>query len=158
MSALSLSGRRFAPVAAIAVSVLLVGCANTTSQQSWSGAFASADHRAVTPTTRPATFTRAKRPHVPQMEADGLPAQTAPLRRRHQTNDDPSEPYSPYYGTVPFKPSKPTRDQDLDQPDLRSARSLANEDARILSSRRLSPVEAELIMSRAIAQHERRYP
>jgi hypothetical protein len=42
----------------------------------------------------------AGRPRV-EMEADGLPAQTPPLRREPSEPDDPREPFSPNYGPRP---------------------------------------------------------
>jgi len=44
-----------------------------------------------------------RRPRV-EMEGDGLPAQTPPLRRERSEPDDPREPFSPNYGS----PSAPT--------------------------------------------------
>jgi hypothetical protein len=48
----------------------------------------------------PPVVADADRPRV-QMEADGLPAQTPPLRREPSEPDDPSEPFSPNYGPRP---------------------------------------------------------
>jgi hypothetical protein len=42
------------------------------------------------------------RPRV-ELEADGLPAQTPPLRREPIEPDDPSEPFSPNYGPSPHQ-------------------------------------------------------
>jgi hypothetical protein len=42
----------------------------------------------------------AGRPRV-ELEADGLPAQTPPLRREPSEPDDPTEPFSPNYGPRP---------------------------------------------------------
>jgi hypothetical protein len=39
----------------------------------------------------------------PEMEADGLPSQAPPPMRRQPGPDDPTEPFSPNYGTVRVK-------------------------------------------------------
>lgn len=36
-----------------------------------------------------------------EMEADGIEAQRAPRKRVHEIPDDPTQPYSPNYGSVP---------------------------------------------------------
>lgn len=79
---------------------------------------------------QPAAVVRTSPPHVEELEDDGLPVQTAPLRREQTGPDDPSEPFSPNYG-----------------PPTRSA-----------SWRTLDDTEADLTVSRAMAAHERIYP
>jgi hypothetical protein len=54
-----------------------------------------------------------RQPRV-EMEGDGLPAQTPPLRRERSEPDDPKEPFSPNYGS----PSAP--------PAAKKAAALAN--------------------------------
>jgi hypothetical protein len=67
------------------------------------------------------------------IEADGLPAQTAPLRRIGQEPDDPSQPYSANYGAS----------------QISHARSRS-------SAARLSRADEEALILRAIAEHEMR--
>lgn len=43
---------------------------------------------------------RANAPPV-EVEADGIEAQLPPRRRVHQIPDDPTQPYSPNYGSIP---------------------------------------------------------
>lgn len=79
-----------------------------------------------------------------EIEDDGLPSQLAP-RVRRQVPDDPREPWSPNYGTVvprhadggttvPIEPAPQT----------------------LVMPTRVSSVDADEIMRRAIAEHEMR--
>ena len=82
----SVLGRSLVPLFAM----LVAGCAQsgTYTPQSWNVGG-----------PQPA-MAGAVRPRV-EMEADGLPAQTPPLRRESAEPDDPSEPFSPNYGPRP---------------------------------------------------------
>ncbi len=41
-------------------------------------------------------------PPTQEMEADGMPGQSPPLRRKSPYPDDPSQPFSPNYGPPPL--------------------------------------------------------
>ena len=82
---------------------------------------------------RYATASTGDKPARVAMEGDGLPAQVAPTASARRQPDDPSEPYSPLYGSRP-----PYRLADLDGPW-----SAAKEDA---------------IIALAITAHEMRRP
>jgi hypothetical protein len=68
-----------------------------------------------------------------QIEDDGLPVQAPPPTGIRQQADDPSEPFSPNYG---------------------SRASPAVPEARV----RLSRAEEDAIIARAITEHEARHP
>jgi hypothetical protein len=68
-----------------------------------------------------------------ELEEDGLPAQVAPAAAFHSNPDDPSQPFSHYYGLLPA--------------------------VRLLGlSMRMSSAEEEALIARAIAEHEMRRP
>jgi hypothetical protein len=68
------------------VPVLLAGCASTSSYDRASNVGAPRQVAAAPPPV--------------EIEDDGLPAQTPPLLRQYRPEpDDPSEPYSPNYGS-----------------------------------------------------------
>ena len=69
-----------APFVVAAVGALQAGCASDNT------AYAAA----------PTVAAYAER--APEVEADGLPSQAAPLLRIHQLPDDPSQPFSRNYG------------------------------------------------------------
>ena len=80
-----------AQTAALVVAVLVSGCAST-------GYFAnSASQDAFDEVGRFAGLS--PRPWV-ETEGDGREAQLPPRRRLNQSADDPTEPFSPNYGTV----------------------------------------------------------
>jgi hypothetical protein len=93
-----------------------------------------------------------RKPDVAELEDDGLPVQTAPFRTRRPAVDDPSEPFSPNYG-APDTPRKRVNERQARtwQPDAAPKTTVAG-------WRQLSPVEAEILVSRALAAHERRHP
>ena len=99
---------------AVGIGIALAGCAAS-----------SAD-----PT--PAAQAVAKAPRTP-MEEDGLPAQVPPPARIRQQEDDPTEPFSPNYGT----------------------RRLSG---AVAEATRLTSAEEDAIIARAITEHEMRRP
>jgi hypothetical protein len=80
-----------------------------------------------------------------EIEADGLPAQLAP-RNRAIEPDDPREPWSPNYGSVP-----PTRATAVVKPA--AAVMIVPRPAPIIKS---APIDAEDVIRRAVAAHEMR--
>lgn len=88
---LSLAAR----AAALGLTLAGAGCASDGTQQRYAYAYPGTAY--VTPP--------APRPQVPraEIEDDGLPAQAPPLRKRASEPDDPTEPFSPNYGTVPIR-------------------------------------------------------
>ncbi|MEO1649965.1 MAG: hypothetical protein AAFR60_03170 [Pseudomonadota bacterium] len=96
-------------------------------------------------------------PPKPEIEADGLPVQTAPFHAEVREPDDPSEPFSPNYG--PRDPAlghtaKPARKRG----ERQARRTAATQAPRIVRSRRLSNREANAVIAAALAAHEVRYP
>lgn len=91
------AGRRlvFDPSLSLVLSLALIvaGCGGR------SGHAPTADARVVAP-PQP-HFRAALAPPPTEMEADGLPVQRAPLVQRTRVPDDPSEPFSPNYGSTP---------------------------------------------------------
>jgi hypothetical protein len=80
-----------------------------------------------------------------EIEADGLPAQIAP-RNRPTEPDDPREPWSPNYGTVPPAPRTAVATPVV-------AVMTMPRPGPIIQS---TPVDAEAIIRRAVAAHEMR--
>ena len=75
-----------------------------------------------------------------EIEDDGLPSQLAP-RNRKPVRDDPTEPWSPNYGTVPVRRAD---DAPVMQPRLAP------------QPVRLSSLDEDEIIRRAITEHEMR--
>jgi hypothetical protein len=69
------------------------GCASDNARQRQAYAYPGMTHVAPPVPRQPA-------PRV-EVEDDGLPAQAPPMRKRGHEPDDPTEPFSPNYGTVP---------------------------------------------------------
>lgn len=133
-------GRSATCAGLIGLMALLAGCASNTTQSSSSAA-------------APMNMASARIP----MEADGLPVQLAP-RDRSPIADDPREPWSPNYGSVP-----PTRTSALPHEAAAppAARSVAPAVApaplaRIIQLTSTRPMDAEDIIRRAVAAHEMR--
>lgn len=124
--------RRLAIVPTVALAVLLSACAQSQhayQSQSYIGAYPGSASDQVAVATPPR----------PVIEDDGMPAQHPPRMRRGAAPDDPSEPFSPNYGPPPWDvPAKPK---------VREAH--ANFAPR-------KPINADLIIARAITEHELR--
>lgn len=58
-------------------------------------------------------------PVPPDIEADGLEAQRPPRKRMFERDDDPTQPFSPNYGSVPL-PAQP-HDEDENHPRREAA-------------------------------------
>ena len=113
----------------------LAGCAATRSPQ-YAGA----------PVPRPVTEQQWK----VEIEEDGKPAQAPPARRMRPEEDDPSQPWSPNYGSkspLPVAPP-PTRGPQRTWPKPVEATHRGPMDDR----------EAEVIIARAVNAHEMRKP
>ncbi|MEO1265371.1 MAG: hypothetical protein AAFV26_06675 [Pseudomonadota bacterium] len=127
---------------AVGASFALAACAQT---RTYNGPVADGSMSHV----QPAHMPRMEKPHVPEMEDDGLPVQTAPLRRKKRFADDPTEPFSPNYG-----PSAPVSPQDASFDD----------DGGFDAGRpqkRWAPIAAgrqDDVIMQAMSAHERRYP
>ncbi|MEL7302117.1 MAG: hypothetical protein AAGJ53_00305 [Pseudomonadota bacterium] len=139
------------PVAVSLAALLVSGCA----QKQYNGPVADGSMAHVTP----AHMTRMPKPHVPELEDDGLPVQTAPLRRRGKRVDDPNEPFSPNYGpdaaTPPQDAGYETEDGQrlsIDEEGGWRARRAANTWAPIPAGRQNS------VIARAMSAHEQRHP
>ena len=133
----SLSPR--ASIAAIAVTVLAGGCAATNSGPSRVAGPVSAYPDEAAPRT---TVSRAA---PVEIEADGLPAQVAPKNRRPM-RDDPTEPWSPNYGTGRSSAADEARTD---------ARVAAAPAATRISTQATTPrLHPDDIIRLAIAEHE----
>ena len=129
---------RAAVVSGLAITV--AGCAWSQAEQDYQSNVGAA----------PAQVAVAVPPKI-VIEDDGLPSQFPPrLRPRHEP-DDPSEPFSPNYGPAP-EGVGPTEPQLVEPP--RRAEGLRSGTQRVA----MSEVEANAIIARAIAEHERRNP
>ena len=84
-----------------------------------------------------------------EIEDDGLPAQLAP-RHRPATPDEPSEPWSPNYGQGKARSAaaKPSAADAAHRPAVASE--------RIAPSTRVSGIDEDALIRRAIAEHEMR--
>lgn len=132
-------------VALVAVSAFaLSACASSTGSQTY---------RASVGAPVPAAMPVPQKPETPEVEADGLPVQTAPFRTTRPVEDDPTEPFSPNYGSAPVGEQRPRVAPGQSAHD-RSNRA----EPRIVASRHLSPREEMIVMTRAISEHERRNP
>jgi len=97
-----------------------------------------------------------------EIEDDGKPAQSPPVRRMRPEEDDPTQPWSPNYGkgaSVPAAPAPAAEPTPARTPWPRpieaSVRTTASP-PQVLASRRLSEAEAEEVMLRAVTAHEMR--
>ncbi len=142
-----LSPMMLLPAAVSLAALLVAGCA----QKQYNGPVADGSMAHVTP----AHMTRMPKPHVPELEDDGLPVQTAPLRRRGPRADDPNEPFSPNYG-----PDASTPAQDTDYQVVPDARSSESEPA-VRAEARWKPIPSALqgnVIAQALSAHEQRHP
>ncbi|MCB1546683.1 MAG: hypothetical protein KDJ41_02390 [Hyphomicrobiaceae bacterium] len=83
---------------ALMAALLAGGCASSKQQTADTGWYV-AGPRPETVAVRPA---QPREPTLPT-EGDGLPPQAPPLKRPQPLPDDPREPWSPNYGSVPVK-------------------------------------------------------
>ena len=131
--------------AAVASAFLLGACASSGGYPSYPSGVGAA---------QPAAMPVPAKPFVPEIEADGLPVQTAPFRQTTPIPDDPSEPFSPNYGSRQRPATVPAnKGQDAAAPVVNQGRG-----PRIVAWRPLSPREQDAVMKRAIEEHERRNP
>jgi hypothetical protein len=127
-----------ARVAVLGLAVVVSGCAS--SQQ--------------TAQAPPAGVGGAPRVARVEIEDDGLPAQMAP-RQRSDMPDDPSEPWSPNYGSrAPATPAAPPASTPARPSRTAEAAAPIHTPARPL---RMSALEEDAIIRRAIAEHEMRH-
>lgn len=99
--------------------------------------------------------------HVPapnaapvEVEDDGLPTQVPPVRRARAVVDDPSEPFSPNYGTrghtVPASAPEPK------PAPATTVKASARQVSRAPSPAYDSTFDANGVIARAILEHEKR--
>ena len=87
------------------------------------------------------------------IEADGVPSQPPPLRRRMREPDDPTEPFSPNYGPAPEGAEpEPAPVRETVSP-TRSAAGWAP-----VHRTGMSEAEANALIAKAITAHEARNP
>lgn len=97
-----------------------------------------------------------------EMEDDGLPAQSPPLRRATREQDDPREPWSPNYGKQPGEtaPRGEPHPKPTPAPYIAPAprEPMRRADAEPVGAARPAPTrvrfDADAIIARAIAMHE----
>jgi len=82
--------------ASCSLAVLMTGCASN-----------SAETPTAEVRTPPQQFATTASGWKVEIEDDGLPAQSPPLLRRNPTPDDPTEPFSPNYGSRPVRADLP---------------------------------------------------
>lgn len=93
-----------------------------------------------------------------EIEDDGLPAQLAP-RHRPPVSDDPSEPWSPNYGTQPRAKPETSPAKAAGAAPVMRGQVHGSDTAPGLNGRsptRLSDLDEDAIIRRAIAEHEMR--
>lgn len=100
-----------------------------------------------------------------EIEDDGKPAQTPPVRRMRPEEDDPTQPWSPNYGKGATAPAvtapagdavvPPPARTPWPRPVEASVRTTASP-PQVLVSRRLTEAEADDVILRAVAAHEMR--
>lgn len=121
------------------------GCASSQSQSHVAGPIASADP----------SYWRV------EIEDDGIPAQLAP-RNRPPTPDDPTEPWSPNYGSGSSGPAATPERTPESQPPVRrmrpkAASAPATSQQRVpIAAADVAELDADEIIRRAIAEHEMR--
>lgn len=98
---------------------------------------------------RAPSYSAEPRPRYVETEADGLPAQPPPMQRKAEA-DDPREPWSPNYGSVPGSRA--------------AVSSEPHEPAKVVAAVRpqraplvqRQSIDADDVVRRAIAEHEMR--
>lgn len=141
-----------ARVCVIGLSVVATGCA-ANKQPTYVGGPYAGSYGAAVPS-------RVNELRKVEVEDDGKPAQSPPVRKMRPEEDDPTQPWSPNYGSgkaaptsepvVPVQPRAP-----WPRPVEASVRTTASHPA-LQVTRRLSEAEAEDVMARAVAAHEMR--
>lgn len=117
------SSRRLASVLVAGVSLIAAGCASSSTQNRTYAQVGMASYDRLG--------------KKPEMEDDGLPAQMPPARRQRAEPDDPTEPFSPNYGTRVSAVGAPA----------------VADWSRTVTAR----FDEEAVMQRAILAHEKRY-
>ncbi len=88
--------RALVPAALVVVGVALSGCASKSAQY---------ESQAPAWGVHGPAVAQSPAPRPEEIEDDGLPAQTVPTHRARAIPDDPREPWSRNYGTVPARKS-----------------------------------------------------
>jgi hypothetical protein len=130
----------------IGATLLFAGCAST-HERRYAGAY------------QPPPQPVAERGWTTEIEEDGKPAQVPPVRRMRPEEDDPTQPWSPNYGSresVPPVAAPPTAPRPSWPRPIQTQADPWSVPA--MPGRRLSEAEAEAVMARAITAHERRLP
>lgn len=141
-----------ARVCVIGLGVVATGCA-TNKQPTYVGGPYAENHGTGVPS-------RVNELRKVEVEDDGKPAQSPPARKMRPEEDDPTQPWSPNYGSgkaapasepaVPMPPRQP-----WPKPVEASVRTTASA-PQVFATRRLSDAEADDVMARAVAAHEMR--
>jgi hypothetical protein len=128
----------------IGAAVLLSACAST-AERRYAGAYP--------PPPQPVH----DRGWTTEVEEDGKPAQVPPIRRMRPEEDDPTQPWSPNYGSrEPLPPTVPApRPTTWPRPIQTSGEAGL---PGMVAPRRLAEAEAEAVIARAITAHETRKP
>lgn len=124
-----------------ALAITVAGC----SHSGYHAAYVTGDNAYVSQAAMPVTSP----PKRIEIEDDGLPVQVAPFRYQRRADDDPTEPFSPNYGTVPLRPEG-TLDADSGRPlrlDLDADRPGETHEVK------LTPRDEASIIAKATANH-----
>ncbi len=142
-----------ARVCVIGLGVVATGCA-ANKQPTYVGGPYAGSHQVA-----PARVNELRKVEI---EDDGRPAQSPPVRKMRPEEDDPTQPWSPNYGKGAAAPaSEPAAPQQQlprapwPKPVEASVRTTASAPL-VMATRRLSEAEAEDVMARAVAAHEMR--
>jgi hypothetical protein len=132
-------------VAAVGILLALTACA----------ADRSAQYQPVNGDSATAYSAEAPPPRV-QMEGDGMPAQSPPLRHAAAIIDDPREPWSRNYGTVTPARLGQSAPSTAAEPQREPAKVVAAVRPTRASLFQAKPIDEDAIIRRAIAEHEMR--
>lgn len=109
------SARVLARAAVIGITLAMTACASDEEyrREAYGDQYAYADPRSRYGTVRPQGQDGQPAQRKADVEDDGLPSQTPPLKSRRTEPDDPREPFSPNYGSPAGtpRPAAPAPDQ-----------------------------------------------
>ena len=135
-----------ARIGVIGLSVVASGCAANKHPTYVGGPYA--EQQAAMPPVRVAEAQRKV-----EVEADGRPAQSPPVRRMRPEEDVPSQPWSPNYGKG-VDPRAPITQPALPRQAWPKPIEASVRNTTALPGRRLNDTEADSVIARAVSAHE----